>query len=213
MPWSASNSRPKAGITTGSPPTARIAAWTYLSPTAWFQPPRPFSLRQAETPIRGRNRVEFMRFIIALGDSLGNCRRSDPPAPCAALPCMVPARPMSTPPPAGPAGPAAQPQQAPSPLTIHGQYIKDLSFENPRAPQSLIEQKQPQLTLNVNVATRQFDPKTFEVTLTIEASAQTPEKEPLFVLELIYGGTVSLGEVPQEAFGPLLLIETPRLLF
>lgn len=119
---------------------------------------------------------------------------------------------MSTPPPS--AGPAPQqPQQAQSPLTIHGQYIKDLSFENPRAPQSLIEQKQPQLTLNVNVSTRQFDPKTFEVTLTIEASAQTQEKEPLFVLELIYGGTVSLNEVPQEAFGPLLLIEVPRLLF
>ncbi len=116
---------------------------------------------------------------------------------------------MSTTPP--PSGPAAQAQ--PGPLTIHGQYIKDLSFENPRAPQSLIEQKQPQLTLNVNVGVRQFDAKTFEVALTIEASAQTPEKEPLFVLELIYAGTVTLGDVPQDAFGPLLLIETPRLLF
>lgn len=96
---------------------------------------------------------------------------------------------------------------------MHGQYIKDLSFENPRAPQSLIEQKQPQLSLNVTVNTKQFDPRTFEVALTIEASAQTPEKEPLFMLELIYAGTVSLGEVPQEAVGPLLFIETPRLLF
>ena len=113
-----------------------------------------------------------------------------------------------------PSGAAPQAGTANVPtLNIIGQYIKDLSFENPRAPQSLIEQKQPQLTLNVNVSTRQFDPKTFEVTLTIEASAQTQEKEPLFVLELIYGGTVSLGEVPQEAFGPLLLIEVPRLLF
>jgi len=119
---------------------------------------------------------------------------------------------MSTPPPGGP-NPQAQPQQAPSPLTIHGQYIKDLSFENPRAPQSLIEQKQPQLTLNVNVTTRQFDPKTFEVALTVEAAASTPEKEPLFMLELVYAGTVSLGEVPEDAYGPLLLIETPRLLF
>jgi preprotein translocase subunit SecB len=116
------------------------------------------------------------------------------------------------PPPQNPQG--AAPQQAPNaPLIMHGQYIKDLSFENPRAPQSLIEQKQPQLTLNVNVATRQFEAKTFEVTLTVEASAVTPEKEPLFVLELVYAGTVTLGEVPQDAYGPLLLIETPRLLF
>ena len=116
----------------------------------------------------------------------------------------------TTPPPANPAAP---PQGQPGPLTIHGQYIKDLSFENPRAPQSLIEQKQPQLSLNVNVTTRQFDAKTFEVTLSVEANAQTPEKEPLFMLELVYAGTVSIGEVPQEAYGPLLLIETPRLLF
>jgi preprotein translocase subunit SecB len=115
----------------------------------------------------------------------------------------------TTPPPSGPAGP----QPTTNPLTLHGQYIKDLSFENPRAPQSLIEQKQPQLTLNVNVATRQFEARTFEVSLTLEASAQTPEKDPLFVLELVYAGTVTLGEVPQDAFGPLLLIETPRLLF
>ena len=41
----------------------------------------------------------------------------------------------------------------------------------------------------------------------------TPEKEPLFMLELVYAGTVTIGDVPQEHFGPLLLIETPRLLF
>jgi preprotein translocase subunit SecB len=119
---------------------------------------------------------------------------------------------MSTTPP--PSAPTPPPQSAPpSPLTLHGQYIKDLSFENPRAPQSLIEQKQPQLTLNVNVATKQFEAKTFEVSLTIEASAVTPEKEALFVLELVYAGTVTIGDVPQDAYGPLLLIETPRLLF
>ena len=98
-------------------------------------------------------------------------------------------------------------------LSVLAQYIKDLSFENPRAPQSLIEQTQPQLSLNVQVSHRQFDPKTFEVVLSIEASAKTAKDEPLFMLELVYAGTVSLGEVPQEAVGPLLLIETPRLLF
>ena len=120
----------------------------------------------------------------------------------------------TTPPPPGPQNqeqPSGQPTAMP--LTMHGQYIKDFSFENPRAPQSLIEQKQPQLTLNVSVQTRQFDPKTFEVALVIEASAMTPEKEPLFLIELIYAGTVSMGQVPQEAVAPLLLIETPRLLF
>ena len=116
------------------------------------------------------------------------------------------------PPPQNPQG--AAPQQAPNaPLIMHGQYIKDMSFENPRAPQSLIEQTQPQLSLNVQVTNRQFDAKTFEVALSIEATAKTPKDEPLFMLELVYAGTVTIGEVPNDAFGPLLLIETPRLLF
>src|SRR3982074_2734610 len=114
--------------------------------------------------------------------------------------------------PPGPLGGAAQ--QAPNaPLIMHGQYITDLSFENPRAPQSLIEQTQPQLSLNVQVTNRQFDAKTFEVALSIEANAKTAKEEPLFMLELVYAGTVTLGDVPQDAFGPLLFIETPRLLF
>ena len=120
---------------------------------------------------------------------------------------------MTDTPPQNPAQGQPQANIQAMPLTVHGQYIKDLSFENPRAPQSLIEQKQPQLTLNVTVNTRQFDPKTYEVALTVEATAQTAEKEPLFMLELVYAGTVSLGEVPQESVGPLLFIETPRLLF
>ncbi len=117
----------------------------------------------------------------------------------------------SPPPQTGAQQPGQQPNAAP--MTMHGQYIKDLSFENPRAPQSLIEQKAPQLTLNVAVQVRQFDPRTFEVALSMEANAVTPEKEPLFMLELVYAGTVSLGQVPPEAFGPLIMIETPRLLF
>ena len=116
----------------------------------------------------------------------------------------------TTPPPAKPAD--GQPQTA-APLTMHGQYIKDFSFENPRAPQSLIEQTQPQLSLNVQVTNRQFDAKTFEVSLSIEANAKTAKDEPLFMLELVYAGTVSLGDLPQDAYGPMLFIETPRLLF
>ena len=139
------------------------------------------------------------------------------PAPCAVQPCMVPpaaeTAKVSHDNDSSPPSPAPGPAQAPAgPLIMHGQYIKDLSFENPRAPQSLIEQTQPQLSLNVQVTNRQFDAKTFEVSLSIEANAKTAKDEPLFMLELVYAGTVTLGDVPQDAFGPLLFIETPRLL-
>lgn len=108
----------------------------------------------------------------------------------------------------------AQSADAPMPpLTVHAQYVKDLSFENPRSPHSLMEQGQPQLGLNVLVKTRQLEGSTYEVALVVEADAKTDKGEVVFMLELIYGGVFTLGEVPQEAVGPLLLIECPRLLF
>ena len=100
-----------------------------------------------------------------------------------------------------------------APLTVHAQYIKDLSFENPRSPHSLMEQGQPQLGLNVLVKTRQLEGSTYEVALVVEADAKTDKGEVVFVLELVYGGVFTLGSIPQEAVGPMLLIECPRLLF
>jgi preprotein translocase subunit SecB len=99
------------------------------------------------------------------------------------------------------------------PLTVHAQYVKDLSFENPRSPQSLMEQGQPQLGLNVLVKTRQLEGSTYEVALVVEADAKTDKGEVVFLLELVYGGVFTLGDIPQEAVGPMLLIECPRLLF
>jgi preprotein translocase subunit SecB len=58
----------------------------------------------------------------------------------------------STPPPGGAPQPGAQ-AEAPSPrLTIVSQYIKDLSFENPRAPASLEAGRgRPEIGIRVDV--------------------------------------------------------------
>lgn len=111
------------------------------------------------------------------------------------------------------ASPEAQDAQAQPPITVHAQYIKDLSFENPRSPQSLMQNSQPQLSLDVKVRARPIEGKTFEVALVIEADAKNEQSEAIFVLELVYGGVFTVGQVPEEHVGPLLLIECPRLLF
>jgi len=98
-------------------------------------------------------------------------------------------------------------------LTIKAQYVKDLSFENPRAPASFQPlQTPPGIEVSVNVAARHLGAQDYEVTLTINASAKSLG-ESVFVAELTYGGVVALGPVPQEHMRPLLLIEAPRLLF
>ena len=101
-----------------------------------------------------------------------------------------------------------------APITIHGQYIKDLSFENPRAPQSLQLTAPPQYSLNVRCDARNLEqPGMFEVTMTVELDGKDQQGQAIFVMELVYAGVVSVGSVPQEAIGPIIGIHVPMLLF
>jgi preprotein translocase subunit SecB len=110
-----------------------------------------------------------------------------------------------SPPNATPAGP---PQ-----LFINAQYVKDLSFENPRAPQSLIQQKaQPEVSLDVDVKARNLAPELFEVALTISAEAKA-EGETAFIVQLTYCGVISAQNTTPEILNAMILVETPRLLF
>lgn len=108
--------------------------------------------------------------------------------------------------------PAAAPTQQPG-IHVLGQYIKDLSFENPSAPRSLRpSDKAPKLDVNVNVNARPQSETEFEIELKLEAKAARGE-ETLFIAEVNYAGLFQIRNVPQEHMHPLLLIECPRLLF
>jgi preprotein translocase subunit SecB len=97
-------------------------------------------------------------------------------------------------------------------IHVLGQYIKDLSFENPNAPRSLTpSERAPKLDVNVNVNVRPQEGE-FEVELKLEAKAVRGE-ETLFITEVSYAGLFQVRNVPQEHMHPLLLIECPRLLF
>jgi preprotein translocase subunit SecB len=106
------------------------------------------------------------------------------------------------------------PTGAPQPqLVINAQYVKDFSFENPRAPQSLMPQATPpEIKLDIRVDAKNLAPDTFEVTLAVTARASRKD-EPVFLVELTYAGVVSLQNVPREHAQFYVLVETPRLLF
>jgi preprotein translocase subunit SecB len=98
------------------------------------------------------------------------------------------------------------------PIVINAQYIKDLSFENPNAPGSLVQQQAPQIELRVNVGARALTDSLYEVTLSVNGTAKH-EDETAFIVELTYGAVVTLNGVPEEHIQAVLLIEVPRLLF
>jgi preprotein translocase subunit SecB len=98
-------------------------------------------------------------------------------------------------------------------LSILVQYSKDFSFENPNAPQSLMQQQQqPQIGIQINVNPRQMSNTDFEVELKLEGKAEH-SGNVLFAFDLNYAGVFRLTNIPQENLGPLLMIECPRLLF
>lgn len=98
-------------------------------------------------------------------------------------------------------------------LNVLAQYVKDLSFESPGAPNSLRgRDKAPGININVNVTANPLTDKQFDVNLTLNAKAAV-DKDVLFHVELVYGGVFNVDGFPQEHMLPILFIECPRLLF
>ena len=111
-------------------------------------------------------------------------------------------------------GAVAPPVQGAEPgIRILAQFIRDLSFENPRAPDALRpSQDQPQIDLNVEMNARGREDGLFEVDLKLSARASRTDGA-LFHVELLYGGVFQIGGVAPEDMEPVLLIECPRYLF
>ena len=104
------------------------------------------------------------------------------------------------------------------PLTIHTQYVRDISFENPNAPDSLrANQGAPEMSVNIGMDARPIKDDAiqnlYEVALTISAKAMRGETT-VFLAEVIYGITVSIDPVVSEdQHHPILFIEIPRYAF
>ena len=109
-------------------------------------------------------------------------------------------------------GAATEEQMAPQ-MNVLAQYVKDLSFENPHAPNSLRpREKQPEISININVNPTPLSETDFEVELKLDAKAVDGE-EVMFNVELVYAGVFRLQGIPKEAMQAAVLIECPRLLF
>jgi preprotein translocase subunit SecB len=95
-------------------------------------------------------------------------------------------------------------------IHIVGQYVKDLSFENPGAPASVAQR--PAIDLGVDLQARPVSPEHFEVELKLRVTAKAEDK-PLFLLELVYAGLFHLQAIPEDVIQQVLLIDGPHMLF
>ena len=113
-----------------------------------------------------------------------------------------------------PATPDENTPPQPPQLRILGQYVKDQSFENPGAPETLRGgNKAPNIDLGIDVQARTVSPDTYEVSLNINAKASLEDNSVVFIAELAYSGLFQLTGVGDADREPFLLIECPRLIF
>ena len=132
----------------------------------------------------------------------------------------------TTPAPQGANTSPANGSQPMPPLVVNIQFVKDLSFEVPGAPEIFSTLRtQPNVQINLDVQARRIQEgqSVFEVTLVVKAEAMEGPREAgqsvseagriVFIAELSYAGVFTLNGIPDGSVEPVLLIECPRLLF
>jgi preprotein translocase subunit SecB len=104
------------------------------------------------------------------------------------------------------------PARANSGFSVKAQYIKDLSFENPNAPQSLMNNLKPAIDVSVDLKAQKMQEGIYEMTLHITARA-TNEGSALFLVDLAYAGIFQIDNIPADRIESLILIDCPFVLF
>jgi preprotein translocase subunit SecB len=103
------------------------------------------------------------------------------------------------------------PEDAPQ-IAVLTQYIKDLSVESPNSPAVFQWQVQPQVDVQFNINVNKVADDVHEVMLKVKVEARS-DNGVHFLIDLSYAGLFGIRNLPEEATGPFLLIEAPRLLF
>ena len=92
------------------------------------------------------------------------------------------------------------------------QYIKDLSVENPNAPESYNWTQQPEIDVQVNIGSRSMSEEVHEVELKLVVTARA-EAGVAFAVELAYCGLFGIRNLPDDAAHQFLFAEGPRVIF
>ena len=109
-------------------------------------------------------------------------------------------------PPTGAAPPAVQ-------VRVVGQYIKDLSFENPNVRKLLDGTgDKPNLRVEVNVKAAKIADNVFASAIEFKAQAVS-QAGVIYDLELAYAGMFEVKGMPDQGLEAFLLINCPSLLF
>lgn len=92
------------------------------------------------------------------------------------------------------------------------QYIKDLSVENPSAPDVYQWADQPKVDVQFNIGAAPKGEDVHEVELKINITAAA-ERGPAYIIELAYCALIGMRNIPEEQAHAFLYGEAPRIIF
>lgn len=92
------------------------------------------------------------------------------------------------------------------------QYVKDLSVENPNAPQCFQWQDAPNVDVQFNIGARQIETDIHEVELKITCGSKH-EAGTAYVVDLSYCALVGMRNLDEGQAHAFLFAEAPRILF
>jgi preprotein translocase subunit SecB len=102
---------------------------------------------------------------------------------------------------------------SPPRFMVRGQYVKDLSFENPHAPQTLMKpEEKPKIEINVGLKAQKLSDDHYELVLHLAGQAHGAENV-LFVVEIAYGAIIQMVNIPEDKIEPVLFIDCATVLF
>ncbi|HEY6598230.1 MAG TPA: protein-export chaperone SecB [Pseudomonadales bacterium] len=92
-------------------------------------------------------------------------------------------------------------------------YIKDASFESPRAPEIFREAWQPQFQLDINTRAAVLPDDRFEVILTVTVNAKSATGQTLMIAEVQQAGIFRIRGLPEDRLRRILATQCPGILF
>ena len=110
-------------------------------------------------------------------------------------------------------GAAATNQPTGAQFSVDKIYVKDVSFESPKAPQVFNEQAQPQLNMNLNQRVTKIGDNGYEVVLGITLTCSLDENNTVYVAEVQQAGVFTLAGFEPQVLDAMLGTHCPNALY
>lgn len=98
-------------------------------------------------------------------------------------------------------------------FTIHNIYVKDISYEAPRAPHVFNEDWKPKLDFDLQMNSEALPGDLYDVTVHLTLKVSLAEDKPAYLIEIQQAGVFSIKGFPEDILQKILATTCPEILF